>query len=247
MIIAITGASGSGKSRLRLSLSNLFGADNVVYLSTDNYYKGRTPDVPMEEYSKRNFDHPNEVLLDVFAEHVKALYEGHTIRRPHMDFEGGTFIRTDNAVEVKPNSIIILEGIFCLQHPSIETLVKEQGYSIFTKVPSALALARVADRDSKERHKSPAETIATYTGNVMDGYFAFIKPRKNTCDLKLSTWTPQEKNIPDEKLANQVLEGLLSKFARERIEELAPDNSILKERLDALERARLPMSEAACS
>lgn len=217
-IIAITGGSGSGKGTLSASLHHIFG-DSAVYLSTDFYYKGREPETSIEEYLKRNFDHPDALLLDRFARDVNSLFEGKDIRHPEMDFSGGTFIRTDDAVEVKAKPIIILEGIFCLHNLLIKELVKDHGYSIFAWAPTAVLQRRVALRDAEERHLPYTHTLNVFTGSVMTGYYSFVKPHKRTCNLLLPTWSAEEKDIPVAKLTQTILDGILSKFSREFLAE----------------------------
>lgn len=166
----------------------MFG-DTAVCLSTDFYFKGREPETSVEDYLKGNFDRPDALLLEQFAQDVKALFEGNSIRYPERDLIGGTYLSTDTVVEVEAKPVIILEGTLCLYHSKIRELVKEHGYSIFTHAPSAVVLKRVALRDLiAARHVSYEHTLNTYTGTVFRGYFDFIKPLKTTCDLYLPTW-----------------------------------------------------------
>lgn len=222
IIFAVTGGSGSGKGTLCNELLRIFG-DNAVYLSTDFYYKGRDPETSMDEYFQRNFDHPDAILLERFVYDVIRLYNGIDIKHPIMDFSGGTFIRTDDAVELNAKPIIVIDGIFSLEDRRIQNLVKENGYSIFTWAPSAVAQKRVAIRDAKERHNTHEHTLNVYTNSVMTGYYSFIKPHKRTSDLLLRTWNVEEKDIDVQKLSQQVLSGILSKFPKEVIAERIPE------------------------
>ncbi len=245
IIIAITGASGSGKSTLSQSLCGLFD-DTAVCLSTDFYYKGREPETLIEDYLKRNFDHPDALLLDRFAHDVGTLLEGNNIRRPQMDFSGGTFIRTDDAVEVEAKPVIILEGIFCLHHPKIRELVKEHGYSIYTHAPSAVVLKRVALRDATDRHLPYEHTLKTYTGNVFRGYFDFIKPLKTTCNLYLPTWNREENDVSIEKLTQTAVEGFLPRLPTPLMATLLLSSSISITLRDMLEEQRIK-NESQCT
>ncbi|MFA5959824.1 MAG: hypothetical protein WC785_04845 [Tatlockia sp.] len=233
IIIAITGSSGSGKTTLSHALAKSFG-DNAVCLSTDFYYKGRSPEEPIADYLKKNFDHPDELLLDKFAEDAKNLFEGRSIKRPEIDFKGGTFIRTDNAVELDTRPVIILEGIFCLLHVKVRELVANYGYSIMTHAPSAIVLKRVLERDAIARHKPMELTLSVYTKNVLHGYFDFIKPLKTQCDLRLLTWTREEGDVSVDKLTQTSLTVLLPKLSPNLIETFVTSDStheILKDHI----------------
>lgn len=234
-IIAITGPSGAGKTTLSKLLLKLFGA-HAVCLSTDSYYKGRSENETMEDYLKRNFDHPDELLLDKFAEDVKSLSEGKNIKRPEMDFVGGTFKRKDNAVDVHSSDIIILDGIFPLHHIAVKQLVKEQGVSIFVHAPSAIALKRALQRDVKERYKTPHFVVENYTTNVLGGYYSFIKPHKPDCDLRIATWTPSGNDLSDEQLAENALAGILARIPNELFKLLALSEAITPKLKGELEK-----------
>ncbi len=68
MIIGIAGGTGSGKTTLTQKIKEAFN-DDVVVLSHDYYYKSNS-DLPFEERTKLNYDHPNAFDTDLLIEHL---------------------------------------------------------------------------------------------------------------------------------------------------------------------------------
>lgn len=215
IIIAITGASGSGKTTLGHALAKSFGTQ-AVCLSTDQYYKNRSAVESVEEYRKKNFDHPDALLLDKFTEDVINLFKGRSVTIPEFDFSGETLSTTKGLV-VESRSIIILEGIFCLHPLKVRELVSAHGFSIMTHAPSAIVLQRVLKRDKSERQKSVNFILSSYTDHVLNGYYNFIKPLKTQCDLCLPTWSLDKGDISVEELTQTALKTLVSHLSADHI------------------------------
>ena len=68
LVIGIAGGSGSGKTTLMKNLMQGFG-DAVSVLSHDNYYRAHD-DLPFEQRSKLNYDHPDAFETDLMIEHL---------------------------------------------------------------------------------------------------------------------------------------------------------------------------------
>ena len=62
LVLGIAGGSGSGKTTLMKNLVKRFG-DNVAVLSHDNYYRAHD-ELPFEQRSKLNYDHPDAFETD---------------------------------------------------------------------------------------------------------------------------------------------------------------------------------------
>jgi len=83
IILAISGASGSGKSlftqnlRLKLEKQN----QEVLVLQEDHYYKSQDH-IPQSERAKTNYDHPDAFEHDLLQQHLISLCAGKTIDYP---------------------------------------------------------------------------------------------------------------------------------------------------------------------
>lgn len=74
MIIGIAGGTGSGKTTLTEKLKAEFGED-VSVLYHDNYYKSHS-EMPYEERTKLNYDHPDAFETDLMIRDIQALRRG---------------------------------------------------------------------------------------------------------------------------------------------------------------------------
>ena len=77
MVIGIAGGTGSGKTTITKKLMQRFGS-NVSVIYHDNYYKAHH-DMPFEQRSKLNYDHPNAFDTDMLVEAIKELNQGRAI------------------------------------------------------------------------------------------------------------------------------------------------------------------------
>ena len=79
IIIAITGASASGKSSIASTvhkeLCNELGCQEIGIIAEDSYYKDQSH-LEMSERVKMNYDHPNSMDRDLLIQHVKGLRNG---------------------------------------------------------------------------------------------------------------------------------------------------------------------------
>ena len=113
ILIGIAGGTGSGKTTLTRHLKEHFG-DNVTVIGHDSYYK-RQVGKTYEERARQNYDHPDAFDTDLMIEHLHELMEGRAIQCPVYSYVDHN--RTDETVEVKPNKVIIVEGILIFAHP----------------------------------------------------------------------------------------------------------------------------------
>lgn len=74
MIIGIAGGTGSGKTTLTEKLKAEFGED-VSVLYHDNYYKSHS-EMPYEERTRLNYDHPDAFETDLMIRDIQALRRG---------------------------------------------------------------------------------------------------------------------------------------------------------------------------
>ena len=176
MIIGIAGGTGSGKTTLTQRIKEAF-ADNIVVLSHDYYYKSNS-DLPFEERTKLNYDHPNAFDTDLLVEHMKQLKEGKTIHHPVYSFVEHT--RMDETVEVKPAKVIILEGILIFENKELCDLMD---IKVFVDTDADLRIIRRLLRDVKERGRDLDSVITQYIGTVKPMHEEFVDPSKKRADI----------------------------------------------------------------
>ena len=112
IIIGIAGGTGSGKSTLADNIKKEF-AHNITMISHDCYYKAH-PELPFEERTKLNYDHPDSIETSLLIEHLKELKKGNSIERPEYSFINHQ--REDKTVTVVPKKVIIGDGILIFEN-----------------------------------------------------------------------------------------------------------------------------------
>ncbi len=178
-IIAIVGASGSGKT----SVVERLKADSELSLSVievDHYYRDLSH-LSFEERDKVNFDHPDAIEFEALREDLKALKRGESVDAPVYDFSVHNRARETQRIDAK--SIIILEGLLALADAGTTALVDQV---VFIDTPLDVCLQRRIDRDAAERGRSEASVRDFWATRAAPMFDAFIAPWKTTADLVLS-------------------------------------------------------------
>ena len=146
LVIGIAGWSGSGKTTLARELANQLDA---TLFPLDLYYRDLSQ-FPLDSRHKRNFDHPGSLESELIIEHVRALANGKTIRRPVYDFT--THSRVAGAFDtITPAGVVIVEGILALHFAELRPLYT---FSIYVNAPHDVCLARRIHRDMRERGRT---------------------------------------------------------------------------------------------
>jgi uridine kinase len=179
IILAISGASGSGKSlftqNLRLKLEK--HSQDVLVVQEDRYYKSQDH-LSIEERVKTNYDHPDAFEHDLLSQHLLALSSGKSIEYPSYCYK--THTRLKKAQKIKPAPIIIIEGIMLLTQIQ---LFDHFDFKVFVDTPLDVCLMRRMLRDTQERGRSLASVATQYENTVKPMYHKFIRPSKNFADL----------------------------------------------------------------
>lgn len=181
VIIAITGASASGKSLIANTicneLSQELGTDKIGIISEDAYYKNQSH-LALTERTKTNYDHPNAFEHQLLCDHLKKLKKNEPVDIPVYDYTEHT--RTEEVIHLSPKKIIIIEGILLLTDPALRALVDA---SIFVDTPLDICLMRRLTRDIMERGRTLESVMEQYQKSVRPMFLQFIEPSKQHADI----------------------------------------------------------------
>jgi uridine kinase len=177
MIIGICGGTGSGKTTVAQKIIALVGADNVVYLQQDAYYRN-IGDMPLELRHRINFDHPDAIDINLMMNHLEALRAGESIEQPTYDY--ATHSRKAATIHVEPRPVIIVEGILVFFDPQMRRLMDMK---IFVDCDADIRFIRRLDRDVHERGRSVESIISQYTTTVRPMHLQFVEPAKRYADV----------------------------------------------------------------
>ena len=176
MIIGIAGGTGSGKTTLTEKLKAEFGED-VSVLYHDNYYKSHS-EMPYEERTRLNYDHPDAFETDLMIRDIQALRRGETVRCPVYDYT--IHDRSGETVEVRPTKVIIIEGILIFENQALRDLMD---IKIFVDAGAAVPIRRRIMRDVKKRGRSLVSVVNQYLTTVKPMHEQFVEPSKRYADI----------------------------------------------------------------
>ena len=180
-IIAIAGASASGKSLFSLTiyneLVNELEPGAIAILEEDAYYRDQSH-LPYDHRTQTNYDHPEAFEHELMCAHLMELRAGNAVEVPTYDYAQHT--RSDKTRRINPAKVIIVEGILLL---SDEKLREEFNIKVFIDTPLDICLMRRMQRDIEERGRTLQSVIEQYQATVRPMFYQFIEPSKQNADL----------------------------------------------------------------
>lgn len=177
ILIGIAGASGSGKTLVAKNIYDSIGSDKVIIMQEDSYYKDLS-DIPFDERTGKNFDHPDAFDHSLLKDHLEELLSGKSISHPIYDYK--THSRLKETKTVGPHQIIVLEGILIMNEPSLRKIMD---IKVFIDTAPDICFIRRLKRDINERARSVESVIGQYMETVRPMYLQFIEPAKRYADI----------------------------------------------------------------
>ena len=176
LVIGIAGGSGSGKTTLLKNIIQSFGPA-ITVLSHDNYYK-RHDEMTYEERCKLNYDEPAALETDLMVRQLEQLRRGQEILCPVYDFTVHT--RSDETVLIKPERVIIVEGILIFENKELRDLMD---IKIFVDADADVRICRRIKRDVNKRGRSQESVITQYQETVKPMHEKYVEPSKKYADI----------------------------------------------------------------
>lgn len=176
LIIGIAGGTGSGKTTLVDRLLEQFG-DDISVLPHDNYYAAHH-DLSLEQRQTLNYDHPASFDTDRMIQDLQDLRAGKTIHCPVYDY--AIHDRTEETRELKPNKVILVEGILIFENKTLRDLMD---IKLFVDTDADVRILRRIVRDVKERGRSLDSVVEQYLATVKPMHEQFVEPSKRYADL----------------------------------------------------------------
>lgn len=177
MIIGICGGTGSGKTTIARRLVETVGAENVILVEQDSYYRNLA-DMPLDERRQANFDHPDAIDTEMLMNHIKRLKLNQSIEMPVYDFK--THTRSGETDHIEPKPVVIVEGILIFAEPRVLDLLDVR---VFVDTPDDIRFIRRLRRDIAERGRTVESVIAQYFATVRPMHFEFVEQSKRHADI----------------------------------------------------------------
>jgi uridine kinase len=254
-IILIAGPSSSGKTTFsrRLAVQLLALGMSPFALELDSYFVDREK-TPRGEDGQFDFEALEALNLDMLADHLQRLIAGEMVRLPHYNFKAGKQ-ELGETVLLRPDQLIILEGIHGLDPRLVPEAVAARAFRIYASALTQLNLDRhnrvsTTDtrlirrivRDSRERGYTAVQTISQWE-SVRRGEKKYIFPFQENADVMFNSALVYELSALQrlaEPILRQVPHGVPEYIEAKRLlamlewflpveADLIPDNSILRE------------------
>jgi uridine kinase len=254
-IILIAGPSSSGKTTFsrRLAVQLLALGMSPFALELDSYFVDREK-TPRGEDGQFDFEALEALNLDMLADHLQRLIAGEMVRLPHYNFKAGKQEQGETVL-LRPDQLIILEGIHGLDPRLVPEAVAARAFRIYASALTQLNLDRhnrvsTTDtrlirrivRDSRERGYTAVQTISQWE-SVRRGEKKYIFPFQENADVMFNSALVYELSALQrlaEPILRQVPHGVPEFIEAKRLlamlewflpveADLVPDNSILRE------------------
>lgn len=168
-ICAIAGGSGAGKTTLAVKLLERLG-ELGAHLTIDWYYRDLSHMDPVDR-AVVNYDHPDSLEVELFADHLATLAAGNGVDAPIYDF--ATHTRSDVVHHVEARPVIVTEGIHLL---GLEPVRERCALLVFIDVDAELRLARRMRRDVAERGRTEDSVREQWMATVAPMHDRFVQP-----------------------------------------------------------------------
>lgn len=176
-LFGISGSSGSGKSFIVKFLKSSLGPEVLSVIYHDNYYKKRE-DQEKDRRGNYNFDLPSSFHQDELVQDLIKIKSGKSIIRKEYTFNNPKI--NPRSLRVEPKPIIILEGLFLFNDPSISKFLDKK---IFIDCDLNVMIDRRITRDHEKRGYDKSDVLYKYNNHVLPAFNKFILPHKNKSDL----------------------------------------------------------------
>ena len=203
--VLIAGPSSSGKTTTTKRLSSYLSAQGFdpIKISVDDYFLERE-ESPKDEFGNYDFECLTAIDLELFNSDLKKLLNNEEVNMPTFNFVSGKKEFNGNYIKMKENSILLIEGLHCLNDDLLPGIDNKYKYKIYLSpfIPLNidrhnyistidLRLIRRAIRDNRTRGHNINDTIHTWQ-SVRNGEEKYIFPYIHQADVILNTALPYE-------------------------------------------------------
>ena len=199
-VVLIAGPSSSGKTTLckRLQIQLTVNTLHPVIISLDDYFVDREK-TPLDENGEYDFESLYAIDLDQFNTDLNKILAGEKVALPTFDFQTGKRVYKGNSIQLKENSVIVMEGIHAMNPDLLPTISPDSIYKIYVSALTSISLdnhnwisttdnrlLRRIVRDFQFRGYSAIDTISRWP-SVRKGEDKWIFPYQENADAMVNS------------------------------------------------------------
>jgi len=207
-MVLISGPSSSGKttSSKRLSVQLSVIGYHPVQISVDDFFLEREQ-TPRDKNGDYDFEALEAIDLELFNKVLNGLLAGKEVELPVFNFQLGKKEWKGKKIAMKEDSILIIEGIHCLNPKLTASIAEDTKYKIFVSALTSLSvdsqnpipttdtrLIRRIVRDFNYRGYSALDTLRRWQ-SVRDGEEKNIFPYQENADVMFNTSLAYELSV----------------------------------------------------
>ena len=199
-LVLLAGPSSSGKTTtsMRIALQLKVLGLNPIVLAMDNYFVDRE-DTPKDENGNYDFECLEAMDLDLLNTQLNQLFNGEEVAIPTFNFAEGRKEYKGNKMKMKPNDILIMEGIHALNPGLTSSIDNKRKFKIYASALTSLSIdennsvsttdnrmLRRMVRDNNFRGTSAEQTILRWA-SVHGGEYKNIFPYQEYADAMFNS------------------------------------------------------------
>ena len=177
LVIGVAGGTGSGKTTVGEEIVRRVGADRIVSVHQDRYYRDLSH-IDTHRRALHNFDHPDAIEEALLVEHLGLLTNGRSAPLPVYDF--ANHIRTPEVETVEPRPVVLVDGILILAVAAVRKLIDVK---LYVDTDSDIRLIRRLKRDLAQRGRTMQSVMDQWCETVRPMHLEFVEPSKRYADL----------------------------------------------------------------
>jgi len=204
-IVLVSGPSASGKTTFskRLGVQLIVNGLRPHQISLDDYFVDREH-TPVDEFGEYDFEALEAIDIAFFNQQLNDLLEGKEIELPVFDFQMGQRKFTGKKLQLRPNDILLVEGIHGMNPGLLPHIERKFTFNIFISALTQISFDRhthisTADnrllrriiRDNNYRGYPAWETIKRWP-SVRRGEEKNIFPHQENADVMFNSATLYE-------------------------------------------------------
>lgn len=188
-LVGVAGGSGSGKTTLVRALRDGLPPGTACIVSQDDYY------LPLDRQrtdpnGRINWDLPTALDLDLLADDLRSLARGEAVYRQEYTYEQPGM--AGKWMEIRPARVVLVEGLFLLQHPGLRELFD---LKVYMEASEEVQLERRIQRDRRERGYDRQHVLYQWEHHVMPAYREHLLPYRHLCDLQIVNETQYQRGL----------------------------------------------------